>query len=85
MVELLLPLSTAHITQATLDAIETHAIAYPNEYGAFVYVNDEILEPVPQDLKTVFDYANAHSIRWVKFDRDAPELDGLPTYEWEPA
>lgn len=75
--ETLLALSTAHLRQETFD--EFDVCAYPNEYGAFVPVTtDSGLE----DLNAVLTWARERHINWLKFDRDAPEIDGLETYEW---
>lgn len=83
----LLALSTAHVSYATMQLIEREvagAVAYPNEYGAFIYTPEGLAErEVPEDLKVVLHFARQHNITWLKLDRDAPEIEDLPVFNWE--
>lgn len=88
-VELMAVVSTQHLkpeTALNLDALWT--MCYPNDYGAFVYVDETFNTShpdvdVPDDLATVLREAAKHDIVWIKFDSDGPTIDGLPVYDWE--
>lgn len=90
-IEPLMACSTAHITQATMTRItanEPHlVISYPNEHGAFLWVPEDPVHDdddgsLPNDLRAIFALAREYDCCWVKLDRDAAEIDALPTYEW---
>ncbi|MCR9254745.1 MAG: hypothetical protein NXI16_01465 [Alphaproteobacteria bacterium] len=85
--------STSHISPDTADALEQEAngieatmnaspvMAGP--HGYFVHVSGLSFTPTPDDLKAVLDFAKAQGADYVLFDSEAPEIEGLPTYEWE--
>ena len=86
-----LVLSTSHLPQETLNNLDcwSGVVVYPNEYGAFVWVpNQRDSELVslnrlgPDELLAVYHYARQLDCKYVKFDRDGPEVDNLPIYEW---
>jgi hypothetical protein len=63
------------------------------EDGFLVYVGSEEAAPSLDDAEdeerndvaivlAVLDVARAAGCRWVRFDRDAPTVAGLPTWEW---
>lgn len=79
-------ISTAHLTTLTrnklsLEDDQIDVVAYGNEYGGFVYVGAPENVSVYEDLNTVLVAARAAGCMWVKFDADACEIEGLPTYE----
>lgn len=86
--EPLLALSTVHLSRVTCDALATYPsrwplVFYPNDYGAFVHVGEPAqlqVDELPSDLAYVMRFAAGKGIVWVKFDADAQELEGLPTY-----
>lgn len=56
-------------------------IAYPNDYGGFVYVGsaDENVPDEPE-LIPIFAAAQAVGIVWIKFDADAEAVEGFDTW-----
>lgn len=90
-IEPLMACSTAHLTPETMQRItdeEVPGIAYANEFGAFVYVpeaGEETEEGFPDDLVEVFALAREYDCFWIKFDRDAAEINALPVYDWDKA
>jgi hypothetical protein len=87
-IEPLMACSTANLTKETMDWItrgDLPGVSYPNEYGAFVYVPEDdegSLEGYPDDLRGVIELAREYDCGWIKFDRDAPSIGDLPTWEW---
>lgn len=82
--EPLVAISTRHLSRATLQRLadgHLSVLAYPNDYGGFVYAGGPCGN-VPQEpeLQTIVALAQQASIVWIKFDADALEVDGLPTY-----
>ena len=80
---IVLVLSTAHLTQRTLEELEAaeDRARLVWQHGVIVFVpetNDEERE----DLAKVFDYCRDQGFDWVRFDSDSPQLEGLPVYEW---
>ena len=100
-IEPLMACSTAHVTKKTMDWITDVAadefgllggpICYGNEFGAFVYVDDDgsaeadDLHNIPEDLRAVFALAREYDCCWIKLDCDATEIDALPVYDWDEA
>lgn len=86
--EPLLALSTVHLSRETCDALAIYPnawplVIYPNDYGAFVHVSELKLltvDGLPKDLARVVQFASERRISWIKFDADAQEIEGLPTY-----
>lgn len=83
--EPLAALSIRHLSPETrrlLAADDLSVHAYPNEYGGFVYVGDPGHDiPTEPDLAAIFVVAAQARIIWLKFDRDAAIVDGLPVFE----
>ncbi|MDR9836718.1 MULTISPECIES: hypothetical protein [Herbaspirillum] len=86
-----LDISTAHISQATMNFLEGRAgsnaigqtvAAY--EYGVFVSVPDlaDVKNDVPEDLRQVFNYARKRKCSVVRFDTDGDGHRDLPTFDW---
>ena len=82
-------LSIAHLTLSTrrkLAANDPSVVAYPNEYGGFVFVGvPRCSVPVEPDLVAIFEVAEKAGLVWLKFDSDAALVDGLPMFEEEDA
>lgn len=85
--EPLVAISTAHLRPSTRRLLADGALsvlAYPNDYGGFVYVGakgDNI--PQEPELAALFAAAHRAGIVWIKFDADAETVDGLPTFDDE--
>jgi hypothetical protein len=88
----MLVLSTAHLSQHTCQtwlalAEHGHRGSIPvwakGDYGWFIYIVDD-LDPgsLPDDLAACWRLAVEHKLPWIMFDRDAPAIEELPTYEW---
>lgn len=90
-IEKLICLSTLHLKRETVERIQNEIGPwYGNEYGAFVYAQDEDIlldahRGYSKDLATVMAFACQQGLDWVKFDPDGHVLSNLPTYdsEWE--
>ena len=82
-----LDLSTAHVTPGTMQRIDDgeSAATMQSEYGALIstYMPDHPdRDFYPSDLRLVLAYGRHHGCAYVLLDRDGPETDSLPTYEW---
>jgi hypothetical protein len=77
-------LSTAHLTPDTRTRLaegKLSVLVYPNEYGGFIYVGDPAENnPTEPELKAVFEVAAQAGLVWLKFDRDAALVEGLPVF-----
>ena len=77
-----LDLSTAHLTDETLnDPVHHHIADY--EEGLFFYVPEEIDDECPSDLAIVLEYAKINACAIVRFDADGDVIDALPVFEHE--
>lgn len=83
-----LDISTAHLSPETIDVLDMSQIeAWPVSGGRmrdgyFIYAHDEDSENnIPDDLWNCCVKAREMECEYIMFDRDAPELDGLATYE----
>ncbi len=87
-VEPMIALSTEHLHPDNRQRLSDGALSvvtYPNEYGGFVYVGPESENaPAEPELAALFELVRSASIVWIKFDRDAPVVDGLATFEDPP-
>ena len=91
-----LDLSTGHISEATCNFLNLqYQIGSPvcivdqhgpdGEHGYWVWVTGEdspAFEKLPPDLRAVMSYARVRQCDWICFDRDAPQLPGLPFFDW---
>lgn len=87
-----LDLSTAHLSPAARDWLENKDWADSSSlpggatsYGWFVYAPAEFPmndDEMPPELAGVLRFARSHGTDYVLFDRDAMEIDGLPTFPW---
>lgn len=86
--EPMIALSTEHLHPDNRQRLADGALsvlAYPNDYGGFVHVG-EVAENAPSEpeLAAIFTIARSAGIVWIKFDRDVPAVEGLPTFEDPP-
>ena len=82
--EPMVAISTAHLTPLTASLIQSGDIdvsCYPNEYGAFLYVGENVSRQA--DLNAVLERARSLGFVWIKFDSDAAEVNDLEIYPWE--
>lgn len=84
----MIALSTEHLhpdnRQRLIDGALS-VVTYPNEYGGFVHVGPASENaPSEPELATLFEVVRSVGIVWIKFDRDAPVVDGLSTFEDPP-
>jgi hypothetical protein len=88
MIHRYLDCSTAHLTEATMDALSADqvegvvAMPYP-PYGVFVSIPDDEDVEIPEDLRQVLAFARANDCLLIRFDHDGDDVD-LPVYDWEP-
>jgi hypothetical protein len=91
LIERLYAISTAHTPPGAIDSVtifQTGLVLYPNEYGGLLWVPTEEgwkegLREQDQVFVPILEWAIEHKIHWIKLDGDAPEVDGLPTFDWE--
>lgn len=85
--ELMAAISTQHLSPYTRLRLADNRLsvnAYPDEYGGLVYVGVPSYQvPEEPDLAAVFALAVRAKVVWLKFDRDAGIVDGLPLYDDE--
>ena len=82
--ESLASLSISHLSSSTrlkLADDELSVNAYPTDCGGIIYVGaPRYRMPTEPDLATIFEVAEQAGIVWLKFDSEAPVIDGLPTF-----
>ena len=82
-VQKILTLSTAHVTEKTLDILSNDPAAYnidsyekrdaDGSYGFFIYITDNYIpKEMPDDLKGVLSYAISRKCSVVCLDQDGP-------------
>ena len=83
-----LDLSTAHLSdedRALLDACAGHdtgeVLCARTPYGWFVFASEERPE-ISDTLWGLFQAARGQGCEYLLFDRDAPMLEDLATFEW---
>lgn len=83
--EPLAALSLSHLTAMTrlkLQGDNLSVNAYPTDFGGFVFVGAPRYRlPAETDLASIFEAAEQAGIVWLKFDSEAPVIDGLPVFE----
>ena len=85
MIEAMLVLSTAHLTEHTCKVWlpEAQIAAYAKgEYGWFVHVPDDEPEALPIDLGGCLALARGRACTWIMFDRDADITPALSVHDW---
>lgn len=84
LAEPLAALSLTHLTPATRQKLREDDLsvnAYPTEFGGLVFVGAPRHRlPSESDLATIFQAAEDAGIVWLKFDCEAPTVEGLPTF-----
>lgn len=91
-VQQIITLSTAHITEKTLNILTSDPAAYnidsyekqdaDGSYGFFIYITDNYIpKEVPDDLKGVLSYAISKKCSIVCLDQDGPTTSHLPLYQ----
>lgn len=81
--EPLVAISITHLSGPTRKRLaegRLSVVAYPNYYGGFVHVDTDDTAPDEADLAAIFSIARRCGVVWIKFDADAPTVDGLPTF-----
>lgn len=86
----MLDLSTAHLNPESVEALERHVepdspitVIGESEYGWIVYVSEpDLVKEMPAVLAAILEDARRHGCDYVRFDRDGPVEDDLPTFEW---
>lgn len=85
----MLVLSTAHLTEYACNQWLAESCPWAcyekAEIGYFMYACDDTQpgEPgVPAEIAPIIAFARANGCDWVMFDCDAPEIEGLPVYDW---
>lgn len=84
---------TGHVLQADMEALVNRdpaacgVIAYLYEEGAFIYLNKEFLvgldaSDYSQAFKDLYRWALSLGCKWLQLDRDGPEYDDIPSFEW---
>lgn len=82
-------ISTTHLAMSVREAINNDVchkwgvVLYTNEYGAFMAIIEGMKpnKSAPESLVQTYEWALDRGFEWVKFDRDALEVAGLPCYE----
>jgi hypothetical protein len=78
-IEPMLVISNRHLYPAARKALAAGGgVIIPYPYGWIVHANicaGEALRPLQA-------FARMHDCLWIKFDRDGPVFDSLPTFEW---
>ncbi len=85
MIEPMMVLSTGHLTFDTCNRWlkqADHAVFEKGDYGWFIYVIERGEDDMPADLGACMELARQLRCAWIMFDRDAPEVDQLPSYDW---
>lgn len=87
-----LDICTSHLTRETVDDLFIGniigVVVHDYKEGMFVVVPDSFDYKTnsivwPNDLCRLFEYAQHNEISVIWLDRDAEEIDELPTYDWK--
>lgn len=80
-------LSTAHVSQATIDWLACHSghtdfgvvAGYPE--GFFLYLHDpKAAADLPEDLAVLARWVRRRRYNWLRLDADGDVVDGLPRF-----
>jgi hypothetical protein len=86
--EAMIALSAEHLHPDSRQRLADGALsvlAYPNEYGGFVYVGEAgASDPSEPELASIFEITRIAGIVWIKFDRDTPVVEGLSSFDTPP-
>ena len=82
-------ISTVHIEESDLDVIANDLISYElGEYGWLiwvnpVHVNNSLVKDVTSNaLRAAIKLAQDNDCLYLRLDRDGPEVDELPKFNW---
>lgn len=82
----MLDLSTAHLPPQLRTAAESEVVGwYPTLCGGFLWVPDDPADVVTDgpEILAVRTFARAQRCDYILFDRDADEVDGVPTFPFD--
>ncbi len=79
LIEKALVVSTGHISLACVKALEG-GCSMQGDYGFLIHTESRCLDD--PDLKSLTKLARQNGCCWLMLDRDGPEIEGYPTYEW---
>ena len=85
MIEAMLVLSTAHLTEHTCNMWlhDARVTAFAKgDYGWFVHVAGDEPDNLPADLDACLALGRIGGFAWIMFDRDADIAPGLPVHDW---
>jgi len=90
VIRTLLDLSTAHLSQETCRDLNSYegVTAYETKYGWLMYIPAQDAAELahngdwPPELLPIVNLARTHGCDYILFDRDAPETNLLPTFDW---
>ena len=84
LAEPLAALSLTHLTPATRQKLQEDDLsvnAYPTDFGGFVFVGAPSYRVrAESDLAMLCEVAEQAGIVWLKFDSEAPAIEGMPTF-----
>ncbi|USM11459.1 hypothetical protein vBCbaSRXM_14 [Citromicrobium phage vB_CbaS-RXM] len=75
-------LSTRHIEPESIERLECLSTVFQCDYGALLSTSATVPAKWPEDIQTVKDFAREQGCDYVMWDRDGPEIDELPKYDW---
>jgi hypothetical protein len=87
-VEPVLCVSTAHIPKEMADQLDNDehlpgfTTVFRGEYGWVLHISEDD-EGVPESLRAITETAKRLGAPYLRFDADASQLEGLPTYHWD--
>lgn len=92
-IDRMLVMSTGHITLETslaLDGVGGHCMPATipwTSYGWLIWVDEAWIGTTEThlELATLLKIARASGCKWLRLDCDGPEMDGIPTFDWEAA
>lgn len=83
--EPLAALSLSHLAPSTRQRLHDNDLsvnAYCTDFGGFVFVGAPRHRlPAEVELASIFEAAEQAGVVWLKFDSEAPVIDGLPVFE----
>lgn len=91
MIYKVLEISTAHVTEETINALEREpdtnelglCVHDKSGYGCYILIPQDYKElNLPKDLIDCFEHAKFYDCAWLCLDCDGEIIDALPQYEW---
>lgn len=85
-----LDLSTAHLSAATCRILNSYdgVTAYETPHGWLMHIPEQDADELshdgdwPPEILPIINLARTHGCDYILFDKDAPESDLLPTFDW---